>query len=144
TATSVSCICVMRCAIRTGASSGMPLGQGGYTSWVRTRRGHAWVKAHNGAVIAHGSAIGWGQVVIPGQPLAARATSLTCAAKYDPMTSAPILLNQPNAAAVRAQVERMTASSVFRNSPQLATFLWFIVEAQLRGQGERLKGYTIG
>jgi adenylate cyclase len=60
------------------------------------------------------------------------------------MTSAPILLNQPNAAAVRAQVERMTASTVFRNSPQLATFLWFIVEAQLRGKGERLKGYTIG
>src|ERR1044071_1974607 len=60
------------------------------------------------------------------------------------MTSAPIPLNQPNAAAVRAQVEQMTASTVFRNSPQLATFLWFIVEAQLRGQGERLKGYTIG
>jgi tetratricopeptide (TPR) repeat protein len=60
------------------------------------------------------------------------------------MTSAPILLDQPNAAAVRAQVERMTASTVFRNSPQLATFLWFIVEAQLRGKGERLKGYTIG
>ncbi|MGB9366268.1 MAG: hypothetical protein WCE79_09675, partial [Xanthobacteraceae bacterium] len=60
------------------------------------------------------------------------------------MTSAPIPLNQPNDAAVRAQVERMTASTVFRNSPQLATFLWFIVEAQLRGKGERLKGYTIG
>ena len=43
------------------------------------------------------------------------------------MTSAPIPLNQPNAAAVRAQVERMAASAVFRNSPQLATFLWFIV-----------------
>src|SRR6476661_7318834 len=60
------------------------------------------------------------------------------------MTSAPIPLNQPNAVAVRAQVERMTTSTVFRNSPQLATFLWFIVEAQLRGKGERLKGYTIG
>src|SRR6476619_923470 len=60
------------------------------------------------------------------------------------MTSAPIPLNQPNAAAVRAQVERMTTSTVFRNSPQLATFLWFIVEAQLCGKGERLKGYTIG
>jgi hypothetical protein len=60
------------------------------------------------------------------------------------MTSAPILLNQPNAAAVRAQVERMTASTVFRNSPQLAAFLWFIVEAHLRGKAERLKGYTIG
>jgi adenylate cyclase len=60
------------------------------------------------------------------------------------MTSAPIPLNQPNAAAVRVQVERMTGSSVFRNSPQLATFLWFIVEAQLRGKAARLKGYTIG
>src|SRR3954471_747687 len=60
------------------------------------------------------------------------------------MTSAPIPLNQPNAAAVRVQVERMTTSSVFRNSPQLATFLWFIVEAQLRGKAARLKGYTIG
>ena len=60
------------------------------------------------------------------------------------MTSAPIPLNQPGAAAVRAQVERMAASSVFRNSPQLATFLSFIVEAQLRGKAERLKGYTIG
>jgi len=60
------------------------------------------------------------------------------------MSSAPKLLNQPNSAAVRAQVERMTASSVFRNSPQLASFLLFIVEARLRGKAERLKGYTIG
>src|SRR5690349_9085712 len=60
------------------------------------------------------------------------------------MTSAPKPSNQPNAAAVRAQVERMAVSTVFRNSPQLATFLLFIVEAQLRGQAERLKGYTIG
>src|ERR1700752_4150391 len=96
------------------------------------------------AVIIRGGAIGWARVGTLGQPLAARATSLTCAAKYDPMTSAPIPLNQPNAAAVRAQVERMAARSVFRNFPQLAPFLWFIVEAQLRGHGERLKGYTIG
>ena len=67
------------------------------------------------------------------------------AAKCDVMTSqAPIPLNQPSAAAVRAQVDRMTASAVFRNSPQLATFLWFIVEAKLHGKAERLKGYTIG
>jgi tetratricopeptide (TPR) repeat protein len=45
---------------------------------------------------------------------------------------------------VRAQVERMTASDVFASSPQLASFLLFIVEAVLRGHGERLKGYTIG
>jgi len=60
------------------------------------------------------------------------------------MTSAPIPLNQPSAAAVRAQVERMAASTVFRNSPQLATFLSFVVEEGLRGKAERLKGYTIG
>ena len=50
----------------------------------------------------------------------------------------------PDAAQVRAQVERMTKSHVFANSPQLSAFLLFIVEAALRGQGERLKGYTIG
>jgi len=51
---------------------------------------------------------------------------------------------EPDAAQVRAQVERMTKSTVFANSPQLSAFLLFIVEAALRGQGERLKGYTIG
>ena len=45
---------------------------------------------------------------------------------------------------VRAQVQRMTASDVFASSPQLAAFLLFVVEAVLRGHGERLKGYTIG
>ena len=45
---------------------------------------------------------------------------------------------------VRAQVQRMTASDVFVNSPQLAAFLLFIVEAVLSGRGDRLKGYTIG
>src|SRR6188474_407205 len=50
----------------------------------------------------------------------------------------------PPAGEVRAQVQRMTASEVFPSSPQLATFLMFVVEAVLRGRGERLKGYTIG
>jgi tetratricopeptide (TPR) repeat protein len=45
---------------------------------------------------------------------------------------------------VRAQVQRMAASDVFASSPQLAAFLVFVVEAVLRGKGERLKGYTIG
>jgi tetratricopeptide (TPR) repeat protein len=51
---------------------------------------------------------------------------------------------KPPPAEVRAQVQRMTASDVFSNSPQLAAFLLFVVEAVLRGKGERLKGYTIG
>jgi tetratricopeptide (TPR) repeat protein len=52
--------------------------------------------------------------------------------------------DQPGAVEVRAQVERMTASDVFAKSPQLSAFLLFIVEAVVRGKGERLKGYTIG
>src|SRR4029077_524312 len=50
----------------------------------------------------------------------------------------------PNAAEIRAQVDRMTRSDVFANSPQLSAFLLFVVEALLRGKSERLKGYTIG
>ena len=50
----------------------------------------------------------------------------------------------PNAADIRAQVERMIKSDVFANSPQLSAFLLFVVEALLRGRSERLKGYTIG
>src|SRR5437762_13974552 len=61
------------------------------------------------------------------------------------MTTAPNAHNdQPDAAAIRAQVERMTKSNVFANSPQLSAFLLFVVEATLRGKSERLKGYTIG
>lgn len=61
------------------------------------------------------------------------------------MIAAPGSLNgPPGAADVLAQVERMTASAVFAKSPQLAAFLVFIVDAVLRGKGERLKGYTIG
>jgi TolB-like protein len=50
----------------------------------------------------------------------------------------------PDPHSVRTQVERMTASTVFASSPQLAAFLVFVVEAVLRGRGERIKGYTIG
>src|SRR5262245_56835629 len=63
----------------------------------------------------------------------------------DAMASASIKRNgEPPADAVRAQVQRMTASDVFSTSPQLAAFLLFVVEAVLRGHAERLKGYTIG
>lgn len=49
----------------------------------------------------------------------------------------------PSEAEIRTVLERMIASDMFRTSPRLAAFLRFIVEATLRGQGERLKGYTI-
>jgi len=48
------------------------------------------------------------------------------------------------AADVRRALEAVLASEPFRASPQLAAFLRFIVETTLRGESDRLKGYTIG
>ncbi len=45
---------------------------------------------------------------------------------------------------VRAALERIVSSDIFRSSPQLAAFLRFVVEAVLQGQSDRIKGYTIG
>jgi hypothetical protein len=50
----------------------------------------------------------------------------------------------PDPAAVRAELDRIAASRPFVRSPQLTSFLRFVVEAALDGRGERLKGYTIG
>jgi TolB-like protein len=44
---------------------------------------------------------------------------------------------------VRVALERMAASEPFRGSPQLIAFLRYVVEATLRGQADRIKGYTI-
>ena len=44
---------------------------------------------------------------------------------------------------VRAALERVLASEAFRGSAQLVAFLRFVVEAALRGEGDRIKGYTI-
>lgn len=38
----------------------------------------------------------------------------------------------------------MIKSDVFSRSPQLGAFLCFVVEAVLRGKGDRIKAYTIG
>ena len=48
------------------------------------------------------------------------------------------------AAAVRMALDGLLASETFRASPQLAAFLRFVVEATLRGESGRIKGYTIG
>ena len=45
---------------------------------------------------------------------------------------------------VRAALARVVASRPFANSPKLTNFLRFVVETALAGQGDRLKGYTIG
>lgn len=49
----------------------------------------------------------------------------------------------PDADAVRAALERMLGTDAFRASPQLAAFLRYVVEAKLRGEADRIKGYTI-
>jgi tetratricopeptide (TPR) repeat protein len=60
------------------------------------------------------------------------------------MTSAAILASSdPTPDEIRAELTRITASDVFNNSPQLVSFLTFIVEAALNGKSDRLKGYVI-
>jgi tetratricopeptide (TPR) repeat protein len=49
----------------------------------------------------------------------------------------------PCADEIRAALEHMAASDAFRGSPQLVAFLRYVVEATLRGTGDRIKGYTI-
>src|ERR1700693_2682874 len=50
----------------------------------------------------------------------------------------------PKPDGVRAALERIVMSDVFRSSPQLASFLRFVVEAVLQGKGDRIKAYIIG
>jgi TolB-like protein len=51
--------------------------------------------------------------------------------------------DDPAVGEIRAALDKITGSEVFRPSPQLIAFLRFVVEATLRGEGERIKGYTI-
>lgn len=52
--------------------------------------------------------------------------------------------NVLTADAVRGQVERITASEVFRRAERQCRFLRYVVEHNLAGTTDRLKGYTIG
>ena len=45
---------------------------------------------------------------------------------------------------IRAQIERMISSDPLRTSPQLVSFLQFVVNETLGGRSHRIKGYTIG
>ena len=49
----------------------------------------------------------------------------------------------PGADEIRAALGHMAASEAFRGSPQLVAFLRYVVEATLRGDADRIKGYTI-
>ncbi len=50
----------------------------------------------------------------------------------------------PTSNEIRAALDRVIASDMLQHSPQLIAFLRFIVQATLRGEGDRIKGYTIG
>lgn len=52
--------------------------------------------------------------------------------------------NEPIAAEeIRAQLDRVLASDIFRSAPQLTAFLSYVVEQALAGRAGELKGYTI-
>src|SRR5882762_2062108 len=42
------------------------------------------------------------------------------------------------------QVDKISKSSILKNSPVLRQFLHFVVDETLEGKGERIKEYTIG
>ncbi|SFB98968.1 TolB amino-terminal domain-containing protein [Bosea sp. CRIB-10] len=44
---------------------------------------------------------------------------------------------------IRAQLDRVLASDIFRSAPQLTAFLSYVVEQALAGRSGELKGYTI-
>jgi tetratricopeptide (TPR) repeat protein len=52
-------------------------------------------------------------------------------------------VGRPDAEEVRAALAHMAQSEAFRGSPQLVSFLRYVVEATLRGASDRIKGYTI-
>jgi CheY-like chemotaxis protein len=51
--------------------------------------------------------------------------------------------DRPSEAEIRATLEVMLLNKIFSISPQLAAFLRFVVEAELRGDRTFIKGYTI-
>jgi hypothetical protein len=53
-------------------------------------------------------------------------------------------LSNPSLKDIQGALQRICASRPFVTSPQLKSFLRFVVTATLLGQGHRLKGYTIG
>ena len=53
------------------------------------------------------------------------------------------IVEQPDDADIRAALDRVVASSHFSKSPQLASFLRFVVDETLAGRAERIKAYSI-
>ncbi|SFI72153.1 hypothetical protein SAMN05216304_103290 [Bosea sp. OK403] len=56
---------------------------------------------------------------------------------------AGVRLDEQRAAVIRAGLDRVLASDLFRGAPQLSAFLAFIVDRALDGRSAELKGYTV-
>ena len=52
--------------------------------------------------------------------------------------------SKPSTSEARAALERILASRCFQQAGRASDFLRFVVEQTLAGNGQRLKGYTIG
>src|SRR3954468_8783256 len=59
------------------------------------------------------------------------------------MRRTPSAADPPPAALVRAELDRVLASDIFSRSDRLSSFLTFIVERTLAGEGDTLKELTI-
>ena len=53
-------------------------------------------------------------------------------------------MRSPSSDEISAALSRVCTSRPFAQAPKLTRFLRFVVETTLAGQGDRLKGYTIG
>jgi len=74
-----------------------------------------------------------------------RVEAVTRPPKQDHRTVKRIIEDeQLSPADVRRALDEILASEMFRHSPQLASFLRFVVEASLDGDRGRIKGYSIG
>ena len=59
-------------------------------------------------------------------------------------TEQQISAERPSADDIRAELDRIAVSEIFQSSPQLVSFLRFVVESTLHGKKDRIKAYTIG
>ena len=65
------------------------------------------------------------------------------AGNMDVMAEQPVR-PAPDRAEVLRALDGVLASEMFRGSAKLGAFLRYVVEATLRGEQDRIKGYTIG
>ena len=60
------------------------------------------------------------------------------------MTEHEPISDVPTPDEARQELDRIVTSTIFLASPQISSFLNFVVEAVLHGNSDRIKSYTIG